>query len=199
MQTSLSITLIAGVIAVFAVVPPAHAAGSIEQLDIIAEGVDRTAVVVRNDGDYSGFETTGHKYGIRVFARAGRGSAIATVRLSSAAVEDADVAQPRGYFLEAATGSGWGVYKKSLAPVVSFADTRWTIDPRQLCRDNLEAGMRAGLRKADLLAREWKLTTQAVFRFHAVAVDRAQAPGEIAETGSAPLLYPVTVTCRASR
>lgn len=203
MKAKATITIIAGAIALFAALPSAQAASKIEKVDMIAEGIDLGAVIVRNNGDYTTFENSSHKYGIRVFAKARGNNAIAMVALSNALKENvAEVSGSQKYFSQTTPDDGWGVYKKSVTPTVKFSQTHWTTDPRKVCKDNLAARMQAGMAKADVLRKEWKLTTHAVFGFHALATTKAQAKKKKfvgGDAGSAPLFYKVNVTCRAKK
>lgn len=201
MKTKATLTFVAGAIALLSAMPAAHAASKIEKVDMIAEGIDRAAVIVRNNGDYTSFENNSHRYGIRVFAKARGNNAIAMVALSSVLKENvSEVSSSHKYFHQTTPDDGWGVYKKSLSPTVRFSETNWTADPRKVCKDNLAERMQAGMAKADVLRQEWKLTTHAVFGFHAVATTKAQARKKkffTGDAGSAPLIYRVNVTCRA--
>ena len=200
MRTTTSITLIAGAIALFTSMPSAHAASKIEKVDMVAEGIDLKAVVVRNNGDYTTFENSSHRYGIRVFAKARGNNAIAMVALSDVLRQNPVEVSSRSYFTQVTPDDGWGVYKKSLSPTVKFSETTWTTDPRKVCKDNLAERMKAGMAKADVLRKEWQLTTHAVFGFHALATTKAQAKKQkfvAGDAGSAPLFYKVSVTCRA--
>ncbi|MFZ2101393.1 MAG: hypothetical protein WAU86_12600 [Oricola sp.] len=187
--------------ALLSVASAAQAASKVEKVDVVAEGIDIKPVVVRNNGDYTTFENNTHKYGIRVFAKARGSNTIAMVLLSSAMKEDpTEVRIGHQYFYQSTNDDGWGVYKKSLSPTVKFSQTNWTTDPRKVCKDNLAAKVKAGMKKEDVLKKEWNLTTHAVFGFHAVATTKAQArKGKFVsgDASSATLIYTVPVRCRA--
>ena len=171
---------------------------------MVKEGIDMKPVIVRaNSGGYTTYDNNSHQYLIRVFAKAKGGNLVVEAQLTGLSAPVLEVHGEPIHFHQKNHESGWGVYKKSLAPTIKFSQTRWTTAPKKLCADNLAKQMGQGKSKASVLAREWKLTANALFSFRVAVTSKGHAnkgnysPNNTDE-GAAALLYPVSVVCRAA-
>jgi hypothetical protein len=98
--------------------------------------------------------------------------------------------------------AGWGVYKKSLSPTIKISDSNWVTAPKKLCENNLAKKVAGGMKKEDVLRKEWKLTAKATLGFHVLGMSKDQArKGKFSalsvDSASWSILYPVAVVCRA--
>lgn len=174
-------------------------AGKMERVDIVKEGIDTKAAIVKATGNgYAGFENTSHRYMVRLFAKARGSNAVYATSISR------DRNGAKTYFKQLAPvgTKGWGVYKKSVVFDAKLTKTHWWGTPGEACRENLKNQMAKGLRKEAVLSREWQTKAIAVFYFGAAAakpsnIKKGKYNG--ADNLKKALNYPVKVICRAAR
>lgn len=179
----------------------AHA-GKITEVNMVPDGIDITPVEVRaNSNGYVAIRTKSRGYSVRVFAK-GKG----TNHIYWAAVASYKNVNPftrtaTYYHQKAPNGSdGWGVYKKNLLVRAATENTSWALDPVAACKDNLKKQVANGLKKSDVLRREWKVKAYANLYFN-VAVDsksrikNRKTSKKTSEFGSRGIHYPVIVLC----
>lgn len=174
-------------------------AGKLERVDIVKEGIDTKAAIVKANGNgYTTFENTSHRYMVRVFAKAKGANAVFWTGISD------NPTGSRGLHFQQsspARSKGWGVYKKSITFEADLKKTHWWGTPGKACRDNLKKQMAKGMRKQAVLSREWQTTAIAVFYFVAAADNRSgnkKGKHSGAESAHKSLNYPVKVICRAA-
>jgi hypothetical protein len=140
---------------------------------------------------------------VRVFAKGRGAKVIGFVVLSTIAKEHVlEVSHGHVAFSQRTRDAGWGVYKKSLEPTIKISDTNWTTSPKRLCEENLAKKVAGGMKKEDVLKKEWKLTAQATLGFHVLGMSKDQARkgkfgSNSADSASDSIIYLVPVVCRA--
>lgn len=94
---------------------------------------------------------------------------------------------------------GWGVYKNSLTFNAETAHSKWTKHPKTVCDDNLKKQVSRGMKKSDVLRREWRLKTEALLHFTVAAASKSKIKkrqtGGNSEYGSRWIAYPVIILC----
>jgi opacity protein-like surface antigen len=200
---SLPIRGAAAIAIVLACSTGAYAASAVEKVDIVAEGIDLKPIIVRNNGSYTTYENNAHQFFVRVFAKARGAKVIGEVELSTVATANLkEVTGGHVAFSEKTLKSGWGVYKKSLSPTIKISDSTWVTAPKKLCEDNLAKKVASGMKKDDVLKKEWTLTAKATLGFHVLGMSKDQArkgkfSAKSVDAASWSILYPVNVVCRA--
>lgn len=178
-------------------------AGKIEKVDLVREGINMTPIEVRaNSNGYVAIRTKSHKYALRVFAKGKRGNHIFSANVASFKNTSSRLGKggPTFFVHKAPGGSdGWGVYKTSVQFYAETAHSKWTVHPKTVCDENLKKQVANGMKRSDVLRRDWKLQTHAVLHF-TVGVDsknriKKKKTGGSSEYGSRKLAYPVVVLC----
>ena len=178
-------------------------AAKLEKVDMVKEGIDLTPIEVRaNSNGYVAIRTKSHRYAVRVFAKAKGANHIHSANVASLKNDSARLGRggPTFFVQQAPAGSnGWGVYKNSLLFDAETAHSRWTAHPMTVCDQNMKKQIANGMKKSDVLRREWKLQTQAVLYFTVAAntksrIKKGQTGGS-SEYGTRSLAYPVVVLC----
>lgn len=179
-------------------VAPAHAAGNyMAKVDIVAEGIDLKPIYVgANANGYTGTEATGHRFLVRVFAKADGQKRVWKVKIHG---ED----EKALFQKDVGKTEGWDVYGKSHEVMAKPQDLVWKKYPVNVCRDNMEQMMAAGKTKAQVLANDRKVTATAVIAFSAWADTKAhnkKADHDVYgwEEHMDLVFYPVQVVCRAA-
>ena len=178
-------------------------AAKLEKVDVVKEGIDMTPVVVKaNSNGYTGYQTTSHRYLLRVFAKGKGSSHIYWAAISNTKSAHPMTFHPLFFHQTAAKGTeGWGVFKKSLDVHVGIDNTAWIASPRKLCDANLATQMGKGKSKSDVLKQEWKLTAHAVHFFVAAADSKANNKKRNHKVNKIDVrwksvTYPVAVVCK---
>ena len=177
-------------------------AAKIEKVDMVKEGIDLTPIEVRaNSNGYVAIRTQSHRYLVRVFAKGNGGNHIYWAAVASYKNVNPFTATATYFSQKAPNGSdGWGVYKKSLAISAGTANTTWGLDPVGACRENLNKQVANGMKRSDVLRREWKVQAYATLYFNVAADSRSRIKKRktskgSSEYGSRSIHYPVVVLC----
>lgn len=154
-----------------------------------------------NSNGYTTYENSSHRYYVRVFAKAKGGNRIWWVNVEGQKSPYFQVSSGSYFKQEAGHSEGWGVYKKSLAIDVSFAHTHWWGSPKEACEANLKAQMNKGMKKSDVLKKEWNVTAHAILWFNAEADTKSHNKKNehtisSSDSGAKSVSYPVNVVCR---
>lgn len=182
---------------------PAPAA-RIEKIDMVKEAIDMTPIEVRaNSSGYTAIRTRAHRHAVRVFAKARGANHIFSANVASHKNTSHRLGRggPTFFVQKAPAGSdGWGVYRNSLVFDAETAHSRWTTHPLTVCDQNMKKQVANGMRKSDVLRRQWKLQTQAVLYFTVAADSKSRirkrtTGGGSTEYGSKAIHYPVIVVC----
>lgn len=194
--------IIATAAAIVGLTTSAHA-GGLEKVDMVKEGIDQAPAIVRANGSgYTSYENNSHKYFVRVYAKAKGGDRVYWAGVSAARVGPF---QPNGTFARQDVGKseGWAVYNKSLSFNASFGDTHWWDSPKEACERNMQDQIKKGMKKSDVLKREWKTTARAIFYFVAAADSKSHNKKNKHESKKIhvkdkSLSYPINVVCRTA-
>lgn len=178
-------------------------ASQMEKVDMVREGIDLAPVVVKaSSNGYGGYENSSHRYFIRVFAKAKGSNRVWYAAVGHSGVAPFEVSEGPVLFKQTAGHSeGWGVYKKSLSVDIGFNHTRWTTSPKAACEANLKKQMNKGMSKAQVLAKEWTVSTYSTIEFHAEADSKGNNKKNKHDTKSSEgdnkaIAYQVNVVCR---
>lgn len=191
-------------VALGALVATPALSAKLEKVDLVKEGIDLKPIVVKANGSgYTGYETTSHRYLLRAFAKGKGSSHVYWVGITNRpGAHPQEVGSTYFYTQKAGAGTeGWAVYKKSLEVSMSPDNTRWVTSPRQACTNHLNSEMAKGKSKADVLKKEWTVSSSAVIYLVAAADSKSNNKknkhkiGDIA-VGEGGVVYPVQVVCR---
>jgi hypothetical protein len=177
---------------------PALAAGNMAKVDIVAEGIDLKPIHVgANANGYTGTEATGHKFLVRVFAKAAGQNRVWKVKIHSTKTDLVMFQKDVG------KSEGWDVYGKSHEVLAKPQGLQWVDAPVNVCRNNMEQMIAAGKTKAQVLSNDRKVAATALIAFSAWADSKANNRKDY----HSPLgwdehtdfvKYPVQVVCRAA-
>ena len=179
----------------------AHA-GKMEKVDMVREGIDLAPVIVKaNSSGYGGYENSSHRYFLRVFAKAKGSNRVWYAAVGHSGAAPFEVTGPLFYKHTAGRSEGWGVYKKSLSVDIGFNHTRWTTAPKAACDANLKKQMNKGMSKAQVLGKEWTVSTYSTIVFHAEADSKGNNKKNDHSVKSSDgtertIAYQVNVVCR---
>lgn len=177
-------------------------ANRMEKVDMVREGIDLKPVIVKaNANGYGGYENSAHRYFVRVFAKAKGSNRVWYAAIGNNGAAPFEVGGPIFFKQTAGRSEGWGVYKKSLSVDIGFSHTRWTTTPKAACEANLKKQMNKGMSKAEVLAKEWTVSTYSTIEFHAEADSKGNNKKndhstKSSEGTSKAIAYQVNVVCR---
>jgi hypothetical protein len=143
----------------------AQAASNMEKVDIVKEGIDLEPIYVdaRASG-YTGSENKGHKYLVRVFAKAKGQNRVWKVMVHGYKSGGGPLFQK-----DVGKSEGWAVYGKSLEIYSKPGNMGWMTTPKTACDNLLKKKMAEGMSKADVLKNDRKTTALAFVGFTAYA------------------------------
>ena len=153
----------------------------IETVKLTKDGIDTVPIEVSaNAGGYTGIKTSGHRFLLKLHARATSGERIVAMKLGAYKAVN--------YF--EASGSGWhksfdhrdvgsGTKRTvtlSTRPVVPTAKLLWQgPSPKAACEANLAQQMAKGMSKSAVLSKDWMVSARAYFGLDAVAARKNKA------------------------
>jgi len=180
----------------------------IETVKLTKDGIDAVPIEVSaNAGGYTTIKTTGHRFLLRLHARATSGERIVAMKVGAykgVRYFEASGGKWEQSFTGRNVGSGT---KRTVTietrPVIPTAKITWHgPTPRQACEANLAKQRAKGLRKSAVLLKTWTVTARATFELDAVAARKGKAKKNkwsIANTTNQRdgLIYPLHVRCNA--
>ena len=193
-------------IAATALTMSTSAFAKLEKVNIVKEGIDTAAVVVRaNSGGYTTYQNNDHTYQLRLYAKAKGNDRVFWIGVSRVKNVSWEWSTSASVLFDAKAGAseGWSTYAKSINLKLKFSETYWTTSPKQACINNLNAQVAKGMKKSDVLKKEWTNTTLAGFyliastdsKSHNKKNNHSSKSVDFATKGMA---YPVNVVCKAA-
>lgn len=193
------ISLFAAAVPLATVLSAQAAGNNMAKVDIVAEGIDLAPIYVGANGNgYTGTEATGHRFLVRVYAKAAGQKRVWKVKIHSTSSDLVMFEKNVG------KSEGWDVYGKSHEVTAKPQNLQWVKAPVSVCRDNMEQLIATGKTKAQVLGNDRKVTATALIGFAAWADTKANNKkgkhddifGTEEHVDFAK--YPVQVVCRAA-
>jgi hypothetical protein len=187
----------------------ASAADWIDKVDITKSGIDVVPIqVTAGDSGYKALKPTSHNFSLHLYAKAKSGKRIVAGALGSFnGVEFFE--SPGNLWQQSLTGREIGggeakTFSRDYSVAVPVVKLGWQgKNPVQICNAMLQQKVAGGMKKSDVLAKNWDVQAHVFFQFQAVAAKTGKAKKDKWSLGNTEserksLSYPVSVTCLSS-
>jgi hypothetical protein len=174
-------SVIAGALAAALFAGPALGADWIEKVDIIANGIDTTPILVTaNANGYKTTKTKNHKFLLRLYAKAKSGKRIVAGKVGTYGGvrywEGGSSYWDKRLSRQAVSGGKKRTMRYSYTPVVPVSKIQWQGNsPLKACRQLLHIKTSSGQSKGAVLSKAWTTHAYAVVQFDAVATKKKNA------------------------
>ena len=166
---------------VVSLVSAASAKDWIETVSLTKDGIDAVPIEVSADaGGYTKIKSSGHRFLLKLHARATSGERIVAMKLGAfkgVLYFESDGGLWSQSFANRDVGSGTRrTVTLNVSPVVPTAKITWQgPSPKQACAANMAQRMAGGLSKSAVLAKTWSVSARAYFELDAVAARKNKA------------------------
>jgi hypothetical protein len=187
----------------------ASAADWIDKVDVTRAGIDVIPIeVTAGDSGYKALKPTSHKFSLHLYAKAKTGKRIVAGALGTFnGVEFFE--SPGNLWQQSFTGRDIGggeakTFSRDHSVSIPVVKLGWQgKDPVAICNAFMQQKVAGGMKKSDVLAKNWSVQAHVFFQFQAVAARTGKAKNDkwsLANTESErkSLSYPVSVTCLSS-
>ena len=158
---------------VVSLVSAASAKDWIETVSLTKDGIDAVPIEVSADaGGYTKIKSSGHRFLLKLHARATSGERIVAMKLGAfkgVLYFEGDGGLWSQSFANRDVGSGTRrTVTLNVSPVVPTAKITWQgPSPKQACAANMAQRMAGGLSKSAVLAKTWSVSARAYFDLYA--------------------------------